>query len=383
MDTNEQMNIPQGQTKFIHLERNTEGQVVDMKEVHIDRPDRPVELSEANGYRPLRRLTETVDARGNRVNRNLLEAVLTNPDAMNILRSDIRFLAFERYAMMPRTFDRFTWMQTSSKPEEEYLRDSSFGVLPSVPSGTLAPELVADFEGGVKIANNRYAGMASVTGDMLRYDQIGKIRQIANNLGRAARMTEEHAVYGYLTTSGNYTRNSTTNDNDVGANQQSLTWGGVNLETAMSVIGTAKDRKSGAYLGYKADTVICGPRLEVPVKQLLMSADLQRVGGNTTNDQRGMGTENQYRGLVSNIIVTPWVTLANDYNWILCDSTVDGFTFQTVEPFNVYQENPNESSEAWLTKEVVRYLVAGIFGLGFTDDRSFFLSTATSAAAVS
>lgn len=379
----EQVKMPNGPTKFIHLERNTEGQVVDMKEVAISAPETPVALNEANGYHPIQRLVETVDRRGHIVTRNLLEAVLSQPDAMNILRNDIKYLAFERYAQMPRTFDDFTWMQTSNKPEEEYLRDSTFGVLPEVPSGTVAPEVAAGFEGGVKITNKRYAGLASVTGDMLRYDQIGKIRQIAAGLGRAARITEENTVYRFLTTSGNYTRNSTTNDNDIGANQQSLTWGGVNLETAMSVISTAKDRNSGAYLGYKANTVICGPRLEIPVKQLLMSMDIEREGGNTTNEQRGTGTTNQYRGMVSNIIVTPWVTLANDYNWILCDSTVDGFTFQTVEPFNVYQENPNETSEAWLTKEVVRYLVAGIFGLGFVDDRAWFLSTASSAAAVS
>lgn len=375
-------NMPNGPTKYIHLERNTEGQVVDMKEVQIDTNAAPVDLRE-DGYNPVQRLRETTDRNGRRINMSLREAFMTNPDAANMLRSDIRFLAFERYAQMARTFDAFTWMQGSNKPEEEYLRDSTFGVLPKVPSGTVAPELVADFEGGVKIANHRYGGIASVTGDMIRFDQIGKIRQIASGLGRSGRLTEEHAVYSYLTTTGNYTRNSTTNDNDIGANQQSLTWGGVNLETAMSIISTAKDRKSGAYLGFKANTVICGPRLEIPVKQLLLSTDLNRQGGNTTNEQRGGGNQNQYRGLVNNIIVTPWVTLVNDYNWILCDSTVDGFTFQTVEPFNVYQEDANVTSEAWLTRDMVRYLVQGYFGLGFVDDRSFFLSTATAAAAIS
>lgn len=378
-------NMPNGPTKYIHLERNTEGQVVDVKEVQVNPESASVDMRES-GYNPVQRLRETVDRNGRTVNMSLREAFMTNPDAANMLRSDIRFLAFERYAAMQRTFEPFTWMQNSNKPEEEYLRDSTFGVLPKVPSGTVAPELVADFEGGVKIANHRYGGIASVTGDMIRFDQIGKIRQIASGLGRAGRMTEEHAVYSYLTTTGNYVRNSTTKDNDIGANQQSLTWGGVNLETAMSIISTAKDRKSGAYLGFKANTVICGPRLEIPVKQLLMSSDLGRVGGNinsNTNEQRGGGTENQYRGLVSNIIVTPWVTLVNDYNWILCDSTVDGFTFQTVEPFNVYQEDANVTSEAWLTRDMVRYLVQGYFGLGFTDDRAWFLSTATSAAVIS
>ena len=44
--------------------------------------------------------------------------------------------------------------------------------------------------------------------------------------------------------------------------------------------------------------------MEVPVKQLLMSTDLNRVGGNTTNEVRGMGTQNQYRGLLNTIVVS-------------------------------------------------------------------------------
>ena len=49
---------------------------------------------------------------------------------------------------------------------------------------------------------------------------------------------------------------------------------------------------SGTYLGLNPDTLICGPRLEFAVKQLLLSDNVQRVGGNTTNETRGTGTTN-------------------------------------------------------------------------------------------
>jgi len=149
----------------------------------------------------------------------------------------------------------------------------------------------------------------------------------------------------------------------------------------MAIIGTSKDRKSGAYLGCKADTIIVGPRMEVPVKQLLLSADLNRARGDDAAEERGMGTMNQYRGMVNNIIISPW--FGASYQWALCDSTKNSFVYQTVEPFNVYQEQANVTSEAWLTMDKVRYLVQGYFGVGFIDDRAWFYSDSTTAPTVS
>lgn len=364
-------------TKFVHLNRNASGEVVDMKEVTVNQAEfQP--LDTGRGYEPLKALTEAKLADGRTTRVSLKETFLTNPDAANILRNDVRFMAFSMFNQMPRTFESFVTFMDSNKPKEVYLRDAAIGVLPKVPSGTNAPNLISSFEGGVEIVNDRYAGIVEILGDWVRFDQIGKIRQAAIEMGRAARMTEEDAVYKFLTTTGNYTRNSTTGDNDVGANTQNLTFSGIGLETATTVISTAKDRKSGNYLGLKADTIIIGPRAEIPVKQLLLSAMVDHTGA---SEVRGLGTTNQYRGMINNIIISPW--FSSSYSWALTDSTRQSLMFQTVEPFNVFQEDANVTSEAWLTRNAVRYLVQGYFGLGFVDDRCWFFSSSTTAPTVS
>ena len=372
-------NPPKGPTTFVHLTRNAEGQVVDMKEVKID--DNP-QLDLERGYSPFRKLTEAKLANGRTVQVKLAEAMLNQPDAAEILRTGIRFLAFAKYQKMQRTFDGIVSYENSSKPKEEYLRDAAIGRLPVAPSGTEAPELVTSFEGGVEIINNLYRGIVSILGDWIKFDQIGKISQTADILGRALRMTEEFAVYSALTTTGNYTRNSTTGDNDVGANTAATTFNGAGLEQALATVATARDRKSGNPLGYAADTIVIGPRMEVPVKQLLMSADLNRTGSGS-NEVRGMGTQNMYRGLVNKIIVSPWFpTGANGYQWLVFDSTVPWMKFQEVEAANVFQETPDMSAEAWLKYDKIRFLARTYFGTGIVDDRAAYYSSSTTAPTV-
>lgn len=313
---------------------------------------------------------------------SLREAFVASPDAANMLRDGIRYLAFAAYQGTPVTWDQFTRVMTSSREQEEYLRDATLGTLPRVPSGSEVPSLQSGFEGGVIIKNFRYAGQVEVKGDDIRYDRLGKIAQIAPELGRAARATEEKQVYIDITTTANYTRNSTTGDNDVGANTQTLTFNGVNFELACNVISTAKDRKSGEYLGLMPDTLIIGPRMEIPVKQLLMTGDLQRQGGSTTNEVRGTGADiNHYRGMISRIIISP--RLSSTYGWALVDSRPMSYIFQRVEPFSIAQEGQNVTSESWLTRDVTRYLVQGIFGTGFVDDRAWFYSNSTTAPTIS
>lgn len=334
-------------------------------------------------YDPIEELRESIlrVAYSGEQSMSLLEAFVALPDAANMLRDGIRYLAFSSYAEMPQSFASFAFMENSVRPQEEWLRDSAMGVLPRVPSGQPAPNIMSAFEGGVTIRNYRYAGIVEVTGDDIRFDRLGKIRQISMEMGRAARMTEEQQVYNDITTTGNYMRNSTTNDNDVGANTQTLTFSGIGLETAYTIISTAKDRKSGQYLGLRPDTLIIGPRLEWAAKQLLLSPEIARTHGSGTAETRGTGTTNVFRGMVSNIVVSPW--LGTSYQWALCDSMRPGYVFQRVEPFNIYQEAQNATSEAWLTRDVTRYMVQGYFGTGFVDDRCWFFSDSTTAPTVS
>lgn len=326
------------------------------------------------------KLMETMVSK-NLSRQQIKEAFVMTPDAFSLLRDGIRFLSFMAYANTPRSFTSFAAVTPSNRPQEEYLRDAAMGTLPQVPSGTPAPMLISNFEGGALIKNFRYAGMVKVTGDDLRFDRVGKMRQIAPELGRSARMTEEAAVYAAISTTANFVRNSTTGDNDVGANIQTLTFSGIGLETALSIISTSKDNKSGAYLGLMADTLIVTPRLEFAAKQLLLADALVRASANNTAEVRGTGQTPIYRGKVTNIIVSPW--FGNSFQWALCDSTRTGLVFQEVEGFNVVQETMGPASESWLVRDEIRWLVQGYFGIGMVDDRPWFYSDSTTAATVS
>ena len=111
-----------------------------------------------------------------------------------------------------------------------------------------------------------------------------------------------------------------------------------------------------------------------------MSDGLYRAGGwSGAAETRGGGTYNPYRGLLSKMVVSPWV---NSYLWGLCDSSAYGYVWQTVEPWQILQENMNETSEAWLTRDAIRYVLRGYFGHGFVDDRAWFFSSTTSAPTV-
>lgn len=312
---------------------------------------------------------------------NLWETFLSSPDAMNMLRTGVNFLSFLAFAEMPVTYPQIAKVLTSNKPQEEYLRDSILGVVPRVRSGQAVPEISGGFEGGVTIVNHLYQAIVRVTGDDIRFDKTGKIRQIAEELGRAFRMTQEYRTYEFITTTTNYSRNSTTNDNDIGANQATTTFSASGLETAWKTIATMKDRKSGAYLGLMPDTLIVTPGLQWPAKQLLFSDTIMRAYGGSSQEVRGTGTDNPYRGAIKRLIVTPWI--GPSYQWALMDSRYQSLVFQEVEPFNVLQEAMDATSEAWMATDSLRYKGTAYFGIGFVDDRSWFYSDSTSAAAVS
>ena len=370
--------IPSRPTEIINLEYNTEGHITEMRKVEIDHT-RLMELDMP--HEPFQALRE-VKANGHTYRTRMIEAMLTNPDAANILRQDIRMVAFTALNMMPRSFAPFTDFVDSNNPEESYLRDAAIGVIPPAPSGTEAPRVQTGFEGDANIVNVLRRAIVEVLGDWIRFDKIGKIRQVSQEMGLAGRITEEAVVYQYLTDTANYTRNSTTDDNDVGANTSTTTFSADGLRIGMDTIGTSKDRKSGAYLGYSANTLIMGPRLVVPALQLLRSGELQRTHGATTVEAIGTGTMNPFFGLVSQIVVSPWFDTT--YGWALCDSRRAAFKFQTVENFNVFQQTQDvNNSEAWLHLDMLEYLIRGFFGCGFVDDRAWFYSDSTTDATVS
>lgn len=298
----------------------------------------------------------------------LMEALVQQPDAANMLRSDIRFMAFTAFAEMPVTYTQFTKTVPSDNEVEAYLRDAALGRIPRVRSGEASPYLLSSFEGEAKIENFAYRGRVKVLGNDIRFDKIGKIRQTAELMGRSARVTEEAEVYDVVTTSSNYTRSNTSGDNDVQANyQSSYAVTHENFEKGMATISTAKDRKSGQYLGMMADTVLCGPLSEWAWRKLLNSERMQGAGGADTTER---GDLNVFRGAIRRIVVCPY--FSTSYDWALLDSRQDGLYKQDVEPFGVMQTTQTADSDAWRVLDAVEYAVSGFFGVGFVDDRPWF-----------
>ena len=362
------------QSKVIDIQRGINDQVSGFKESTIDHGAIP----HLNGFDPFAQLLE----RDNSTFRMpLMEALVLKPDAANMLRDGIRFLSFQTMRGIPRTWDQIARRVDSARPEEEYLRDAAFGVIPKKPSGQAVDFVNSSFEGGVKIVNDMYRMGVMITGDDIRFDRLGKINQIAFELGRSAIATEEATFYGDITTVANYGRNSTTKDNDVGPNTAATTFNALGLDTALTTIATSKDRISGQYLGYRADTILTTPKMEMPVKQMLMSVDLNRQAVAASAEVRGMGTMNPYQGLLSKIIVSPW--FGASYEWATCDSTAYSYVWQVVEGWQIMQEPGAETSEAWLINNAIRYVISGYFGHGFVDDRAWYYSSSSTAPTVS
>lgn len=361
----------------------TEGKIIEIQDVQAGRVKETTMPAAVRAYDPLKDLREALlRTQVEKGLRNLQEAYVLTPDANSLLRDGLRFIAFQGYNEIPATFTPFVTRFSSTRPHEEYLRDGTVGLIPQTKSGTETPRIMSQFDGGVKIENQRYAAILEVTGDDLRFDRLGIIAtQTAPELGRAMRMTEEQVVYNALTTTANFTRSNTTRDNDVGANTQNLTFNAANLETAYTVISTSKDRSTGAYLGMAPDTLVVGPRLMFAAQQLLLGSDMLRTHGNTSAEVRGTSTYNPYRGMITRIVVSPW--LSDSFNWALIDSRRMGIVFQEVEPMTVSQSSQDQSDERFFTRDIIRFRVTGYFGVGIADDRPLFYSNSTTAPTVS
>jgi len=210
---------------------------------------------------------------------------------------------------------------------------------------------------------------------MRRFDQVGKVRQIAQQVGRSFRMGEEFQVYNVLTTATNYTRNSTTGDNDVGANQASTTFSPAGLITAFTTLTTMKDRKSGDYLGVMPNTLIVSPLVWFAAKQLLESPQVMRAHSDAdstviTVEKYGTGTNNSFFGLVDLIVVSPW--FGASYGWALLERQ-RALMFQRVAPLEILGPELEMTDDTWW------YRARNWFGVGMLDDRFAFLSTSTTA----
>lgn len=295
------------------------------------------------------------------------------PDA---LRMGLQVDLFNAYNEQPVTYPQLVRSVNSSKQQEEYLFDSPVGLPPIVMEGQPYPEVTTDFDAGLIIKNFKRGMILSVTEEMQRFDQVGKVREMPELLGRAMRREEEQQVMNVITTTGNYTRNSTTNDNDEGANQASTQFSATGLITAFNTLRTMKERRTGIYIGVNPNTLIVGPKLWWAARQLIGSNSVQRVGGNTTNDVYGTGTDNAFFNVVDTIIVSP--EFSNSYGWALMERG-RAVTFQRVEGISLLAEGRDPSVTGYFNRDVLRFRVRNWYGVGMRDDRFAFLSTSSSA----
>lgn len=300
------------------------------------------------------------------------------PDA---LRQGIMFDIFTNYKEVPTTYQNWCRVTSSTRQQEEWLRDASVGIAPIVTEGAPYPLATTSFDSGTIIKNYKRGYRLEVTREMQMFDQIGKVRELAELLGRAMRRTEEQAAMNVLTTTANYTRTNTAGDNDEsatgsGANTQTLTFTPANLIAAFNILRTMKDRATGNYLGVQPNTLVVAPKLEWFVMSFINSPDLWRVGGPTTAEVYGAGTNNTFFGIVKNVIVSP--EFGSGFQWALMEAP-RAVTFQQVAPLNVLQEGPGSQTANWMQRDVIQYRVDEFFGVGMRDDRFAFFSDSTTA----
>lgn len=322
------------------------------------------------------------DRRGNiTVNHELVEASaeLSTYNFPDALRMGLQVDLFTSYNEQPTTYQSWARVVSSNKQQEEYLFDSAIGLPPIVNEGQPYPEISTDFDSGLIIKNAKRGFTISVTEEMQRFDQVGKVREIPELLGRAMRREEEQRSMDVITTPGNFTRNSTTGDNDEGANTAATTFSATGLITAFNVLRTMKDRRTGLYLGVNPDTLIVTPKLWWAAQQLIGSNISMRVGGNNTNDVYGTGTNNSFFNVVRNIIVSP--EFGSSYGWALLESR-RAVTFQRVEGLTLLTEGMGAQTEGYFNRDVIRFRARNWYGVGMRDDRFAYLSTSSSAPTV-
>ncbi|HLU09908.1 MAG TPA: hypothetical protein VK003_09600 [Oceanobacillus sp.] len=293
------------------------------------------------------------------------------PDA---LRMGLQVDLFTSYNEQPVTYPQFCRVVNSSKQQEEYLFDSAVGLPPIVGEGQPYPEVATDFDSGLIIRNHKRGFIMSVTEEMQKFDQVGKVREMPELMGRALRRGEEQSVMDVITTTGNYNRNSTTNDNDIGANTAATTFDAAGLILAFATLTTMKDRRTGLYLGVRPDTLIVTPRLWWAARQLIGSNITMRAHGATTAEVYGTGTENSFFNVVSTIIVSP--ELGASYQWWLGERG-RAVTFQRVEPITLLTEGMNAQTGGYFERDVLRYRARNWYGVGMRDDRFAYFSSST------
>jgi len=309
----------------------------------------------------------------------LLEAAST-ADFPTLLRDGIRSIAFDSYAGVRVTWPDLVTVFPSSKQSEDWIEENAIGELPVVSENTPYPVGKQDLDRTVNIRNYKRGLILEITEEMIKFNKTLLIQRQAQQLGRAAANTREQAVYSVLNTVGNYVRTTAAGDNDIGNNTAATTFSATGLNTALAVLRTMKDAKSGVYLGVNPDTLVVTPRLEMAAKQLLLSPTLMVHGGDTLLKVYGTGTSNPFRGLINRIVVSP--RLGTSYQWVLMEGKM-AVALQEVDGLQILtQEARRAENEGYFMYDHIKYRGRDWFGVGMLNDRFAYYSSSTTAPTV-
>jgi len=125
------------------------------------------------------------------------------------------------------------------------------GELPVVHEAGPYPEAVLNLDRTFQIKNYKRGMLIAVTEEMIRFNRLNILKRHTARLGGAASRTRDVACYSVLTTAGNYTRDSTTGDNDIGANTAATTFSACRNSSARKDTSRRTRRDTSARLLHK------------------------------------------------------------------------------------------------------------------------------------
>jgi phage major head subunit gpT-like protein len=311
-----------------------------------------------------------------------LREVATTSQFPELLKDGMKAVLFDAFTNTATTFQDWCDMQPSNQAIETYLKTSTFGTLPMVEEGNPYPELDAEMDAPVQVANHKYGGIFSVTEEMIKFDKVGLIRQKPAELGASAKQTLEELAMTAICTAASYT--ASTSDNSIGNNTAATTFGGAGLQLAYSTIATMFDARSGRPLNIFPDTLIVAPGIEWFAKRMLFSDTMTRAHGSTTAEVWGQGADNPFRGTIKNLIVSPYLGIKGaKYGWCLMKAKAL-CVYQEVEPLQLLIEDVkgHQDNEGYFVYDKIRYRVRIWGGFGLREMRAGYWSSSTTLAAV-
>ena len=267
----------------------------------------------------------------------LHEAALSTTQFPTLLRQGLRPLLFSQYAMEPITSEAWLDVERSNAQFETGVEANTLGTAPVVPEGAPYPRIQATLDRSVQIENKKYGFILPITWEMVRYDRTGIIRDFIGDLAMAMAHTEEEQAYAVMTATGGYTHSNT----------GTTTFSAVGLDTGLKAIRTQVDSKSGRKYNLRPDTLVVGVGNELAAKQLLASPYVGGMGDTDAVITHGTGTNNPFRGLIRQIIVSPWL---GQYEWCL---TVAGKGIRkfVVEDLELLEQDASANRYAYLNED--------------------------------